>query len=170
MIDHTAEANRLREAAQESFDRCDTDGYVTQWAFGVRAQEEDLKAWLQSQGGKADFVALFDLAGNLIPAKLVEGKWGPCWGLLASADVDSRVVGWIGAFPRRESTLRNKGYYEGTVRCIAYVTLDGSGTGLSGALSVRPGLHRCDRGFSADVEIIDNGLGAKPEKPGMRRK
>jgi hypothetical protein len=66
-------------------------------------------------------------------------------------------------------TMRNKGFYEGTVRCRAHVALTGSGTGLSGALSVRPYTTRDDRGFSRDVEIVDNGKGAKPDRPGWHR-
>ena len=150
-------ANQCRQDAIDSFDRCDTDGFVSQWASGIVAAENDLKAWLAENDGKDYFAALFDLSGNLVPAKLIEGRYGLCWGLLASDDPMGPITGFISAHPKRSSTMTRKGFYEGTVRCAAYVAMAGSGTGLSGALSVRPYTRRKDRGFSRDVEIIDNG-------------
>jgi hypothetical protein len=167
--EYRAKAKKHEDDAAESFNRCDTDGFASQWASGVCAAEARLNAWLADRGGKDDFAALFDLAGNLIAAKLITTKYGLSWGILATDDPSSRVVRWIGADPKRESTMRNKGFYEGTVRCPAYVAFSGSGTGLSGALTVRPYTFRLDRGFSRDVEIIDNGKGAKPERPGRFR-
>jgi hypothetical protein len=162
-------ARQHEQDARDSFDRCDTDGFVSQWASGVCAAEARLNAWLAENGGKDDFAALFDLDGNLVAAKLLNTRYGLSWGILEDDDPSSRVVRWIGAFPKRASTMRNKGFYEGTVRCPAHVTLAGSGTGLSGALTVRPYTTRNDRGFSRDVEIIDNGKGEKPERSGWHR-
>lgn len=163
---HLAAARQHEQNAIDSFDRCDTDGFVSQWASGVLAAEEHEKAYLAGNGGVEDFAALFDLHGNLVAAKLVTTRYGLCWGILTTDDPNSRIAKFITAFPKRESTMARKGFYEGTVRCPAHVSLAGSGTGLSGALSVRPCIRRNDRGFSRDVVIIDNGLGEKPEKHG----
>lgn len=157
--EYRAKAKQHERDAAESFDRCDTDGCVSQWASGVMADEARLNAYLADNGGMDNFRALFDLDGNLVPAKLINGKFGPCWGLLANDDPSSQITRFIGAFPRRPGTMTSKGFYEGTVRCPAHVVLGGSGTGLSGALTVRPYTTRNDRGFSRDVEIIDNGHG-----------
>lgn len=171
----TTEAEYLDKANQheqdriDSFDRCDTDGFVSQWASGVMAEEARLNAYLARQDGCDNFSALFDLAGNLVAAKLIPTKYGMCWGILETDDPSSRITQWIGAFPKRASTMTRKGFYEGTVRCPAHVAMAGSGTGLSGALTVRPYTTRNDRGFSRDVEIIDNGHGEKPERPGWHR-
>lgn len=167
--EYLAKARQHEQDAIESFDRCDTDGFVSQWASGVMADKARLEAWLAARGGSDDFAALFDLDGNLVAAKLINTKYGLSWGILATDDPSSRVVRWVGACPKRESTMRKKGFYEGTVRCPAHVTLSGSGTGLSGALTVRPYTARNDRGFSRDVEIIDNGQGEKPDRPGRFR-
>jgi hypothetical protein len=167
--EHLAKALQHEQDAIDSFDRCDTDGCVSQWASGVLAAEEREKAYLASRGGVDDFAALFDLSGNLVAAKLVTTRYGLTWGLLANDDPSSRIVGWVSAFPKRDSTMARKGYYEGTVRCPAHVALAGSGTGLSGALSVRPYIRRNDHGFSRNVEVIDNGHGPKPERPGWHR-
>lgn len=162
-------ARQHERDAIDSFDRCDTDGFVSQWASGVMAQEARLNAHLAEHGGTDDFAALFDLDGNLVAAKLIDGQYGLCWGLLESDDPSSRITRFIGAFPRRASTMARKGFYEGTVRCAAHVVVRGSGTGLSGALTVRPYTTRNDRGFSRDVQIIDNGHGEKPKRPGWHR-
>lgn len=164
-----AEAKRHEQAAIESFDRCDTDGFVSQWASGVMADEARLNAYLASKDGKDDFAALFDLDGNLVAAKLITIRYGLAWGLLATDDPSSNIIQFITAFPKRESTMTRKGFYEGTVRCPAHVAMSGSGTGLSGALSVHAFTTRNDRGFSRDVEIIDNGHGPKPERAGWHR-
>lgn len=166
---HLTKAHGYERAAVESFERCDTDGCVSQWSSGVMAEEERLKAYLAKNGGSDYFVALFDLDGNLVPAKLVETRYGTAWAILTGDDPSSPVAKWVSAFPKRESTMRNKGFYEGTVKCPAYVTLCGSGTGLSGALSVRPYTRRSDRGFSRDVEIVDNGCDIKSDRRGCRR-
>lgn len=162
-------AKQHEQDAIDSFERCDTDGCVSQWASGVMAEEARLNAHLATRGGTDDFPALFDLDGNLVAAKLINGQYGPCWAILADDDPSSAIVRFVGAFPARQSTMTRKGFYEGTVRCPAHVTLGGSGTGLSGALTVRPYATRNDRGFSRDVEIIDNGHGPRPERNGHRR-
>lgn len=159
--EYLAKARQHEEDAIASFERCDTDGFASQWASGVMAAEARLNAHLANQGGVDEFPSLFDLDGNLVAAKLIQTKYGLSWGILATDDPSSRVVRWVGAFPKRATTMTRKGFYEGTVRCPAHVTLGGSGTGLSGALTVRPYITRNDRGFSRDVEIVDNGHDAK---------
>jgi hypothetical protein len=166
---YLAKARQHEQDAIDSFDRCDTDGCVSQWASGVMAEEARLNAYLASRDGRDDFAALFDLDGNLVAAKLIPTKYGLCWGILTSDDPSSRVTQWIGAFPKRASTMTHKGFYEGTVRCPAHVAMSGSGTGLSCALTVHPYTTRNDQGFSRDIEIIDNGHGAKPERSGWHR-
>lgn len=155
--EYLSKANQHEQDAIDSFDRCDTDGFVSQWASGVMAAEARLNAHLANQDGKSEFPALFDLAGNLIAAKLVTTRYGECWGILSTDDPSSRITKFVGAFPKRVTTMTRKGYYEGTVRCPAHAALAGSGTGISAALTVRPYIARSDRGFSRDVEIVDNG-------------
>src|SRR5690606_26317917 len=50
---------RDREAA-DSFDRCDTDGALSQWASGINAQKYRLQADIAENGGMWEFPALFD--------------------------------------------------------------------------------------------------------------
>ena len=46
-----AEAKRSDEAAEESFQRCDTDGIPSQWAWGLGAQRDRKQADLLDGGG-----------------------------------------------------------------------------------------------------------------------
>lgn len=54
-----------RQYAADSFERCDTDGFLSQWAAGVTASENDRKANLADCGGLDIFPALLDENGNL---------------------------------------------------------------------------------------------------------
>jgi hypothetical protein len=72
------ESQRMREQAaewrrreQESFDRCDTDGCVTQWCNAISARDADRSAELADNGNLAVFKVLVDsstgeVVGNTI--------------------------------------------------------------------------------------------------------
>lgn len=159
--EHRAAAAQHRTDAAESWERSDTDGFLSQWASGINARERDLAAEIADNGGRAQFPALFDLDGNLVAAKLVDvedrfqyGRKVSKWIVLADDDPDSRAVKWINAFPARKSTMTKHGFVEGYVLAPARAATAGSGTGLSGALSVCVYAKRTDGGFSRDVEIV----------------
>ena len=146
---HRTEAAQHEQDAADSFDRCDTDGFVSQWASGCMAQKKRLAASIAERGGVAEFAALFDLDGNLVAAKLIDGRYGMVWGILASDDPSSQITEWVTAFPKRDSTMRNKGYAEGFVLAPAYADLRGAN-----ACNVTAVAIRTDGGFSRDVEIV----------------
>ncbi len=150
-------ATNHRAAAEESFERCDTDGFLSQWAHGICAHRDELQAMVVQNGGKHDFPALFDLQGKLVAAKLIavqsrfhHGK-DTMWGVLENDDPSSKVIAWIKAHPARQSTMERKGYREGTVRVPAKAVIAGETTAYATII-------RLDRGFSRDAEIIDNGI------------
>ncbi|MFI9591136.1 hypothetical protein [Nonomuraea sp. NPDC052265] len=160
----TATATALREqAAQhdrdvyESRERCDTDGFRSQWASGLMAAEKRLQADIEEAGGRAVFPALFDTTGNLVAAKRVQGEWGYYWVLLATDDPNGRTRGWFG--PSKAKKAENarandaaKGYYVGYVKAPAKAELAGGNATCLTAIAVRT-----DDGFSRDVEIVDDG-------------
>lgn len=159
---HRAEAARHEQEAFDSFERCDTDGFLSQWAHQMVAGEERLAASIAERGGRSEFTALFDLEGNLVAAKLFEGKFGVCWALLSSDDPRSRFIGFVNrsraaTAEKRAAALAKKGYREGRVLAPAKAVLRGSGTGLASAHTVRPVAERTDGGFSRDVEIVSTG-------------
>lgn len=160
--EHRVKAEAAESRAAESFDRCDTDGWATQAASDLTAQKHHLAAEIAEQGGTWEFPALFDLSGNLIAAKLINGRYGMVWGILASDDAQGAVAEWFSpSKARNEATARRnnaaKGYYIGSVKTEAVAILTGSGQGFAGLASVSAMVWRPDHGFSRDVEIVDNG-------------
>jgi len=152
-----AEAARLEREKEESFERCDTDGFMSQWASGVNAQKARLAADIAEQGGTWEFPALFDLDGNPVPAKLIETRYGWAWALLDPENTSGRFLGFFNESyardeKRRVATNARKGYYVGTVRVPAFAKLAGGNVCTVTAVPVRR-----DGGWSVDAQIVDNG-------------
>jgi hypothetical protein len=65
------EAKRNREREEESFQRCDTDGFLSQWALGIGAQEREREAELADAGYMVVRPALMDIESGEIVAACV---------------------------------------------------------------------------------------------------
>ena len=135
-MDHLVEAARLEERARESFERCDTDGFVSQWADGIMANVHRLQHEIDQNDGLAEFPALFDSNGDRTKAKLCrvynrftyqkESVW-------RVEDADGNVMHWIPAFKHgKNSKMAKLGYSEGTEMAPAKAKVLGEGYGLSG--------------------------------------
>jgi len=125
------ESAMYRDRRNESFDRCDTDGFVSQYFDGVASNVSSRQATIERQGGQDVFCALFDLDGRRLNAELRDGQWGQYW-LLKGNDRPASGKPFVTAFPARESTLRKKGYLEGYSTYPAKAITAGEGYGLSG--------------------------------------
>lgn len=163
--DHLAKANQYKQDAQDSFERSDTDGFLSQWASGMMSNLEYRKYEIAENGGKSYFPALFDLEGNLVPAKLISTQYGSAWGLLEDEDnVESRFIGYFNPSnaqddERARKNNAKKGYYVGEVMADAYAThwSPSNARGMSGAMMTQTVVLRKDKGWSKDVTIVDNG-------------
>lgn len=148
------------DKAQESFDRCDTDGFLSQWAHqmnGIKAQEQ---ARVDENGGMWRFLALFDADTEaIVPAKLISTRYGQAWALLESTDPRSAFTGqFVNPSEARKAETRRKnmvkkGYREGLVWAPAKADFVGGGSGLGGAANMQVGVVRTDAGFDADAEF-----------------
>lgn len=157
------EAEKLRQMAREqnaraaeSFERCDTDGFLSQWAQGITADKYRMQADIAENGGMAAFPALFDLEGNLVPAREAYGKWGSFWSLLdgnGDRTGDTFNESRAASDKLRIKNDAKKGYYVGEVLAPARVAVRGSS-----ATSVACHIERADGGWSPDVMVLDNGL------------
>ena len=140
---YRAEAAAHRQEAADSFERCDTDGFLSQWASGINAQEADAKAKLAEAGGIATFkrTILLTLEGEVTDARRVETRFGTKW-RLDSTDQ------WLAYMPERESTLAKKGYKEVDIEVVAPARVKlwapPGARGLAGATSVRVITERAD--------------------------
>jgi hypothetical protein len=156
------QARECRRRAYESFENCDTDGFLSQWASNITADELEMKADLLEKDNVSEFTALFTATGELIPdAREVETRFGWAW----VHKVDGQSVWFNPSKAKNEDTRRfnnlKKGYYLGRVLAKARVKIIASGTGLSGAASARPGIvpdYDMETKTLQVVEIIDNGL------------
>lgn len=109
-----AEANRAEAERHASWERSDTDGFLSQWASGVMAGRYEHCATVAEDGGFTT-TALFDLDGNHIPARYVETRYGWSW----VWDGPNGEAVWFreSAAQKDETRRRNdakKGVYVGT--------------------------------------------------------
>ena len=131
-IREMARASRRESIA--SFERSDTDGFLSQWASDIMSSVLYLEADIVENGGMAKFLALFDLDGNFVPAREIQTRYGTRWMVL---DSDGKSTGeFLPYLPARRDTLAKRGFVEGFVLRPAYAGTAGSGRGLSGACSV----------------------------------
>lgn len=144
-----AAAAQKEQAAHDSFERCDTDGFLSQWALGVCASRDRLSAEIADNGGVWEFPALFR-NGVLVAAKLVTTRYGRKWGVLTNDNPQSAIVEW---FTPTDRAAARRGYTIGTVLAPAVAYLeDNGGRGRSG--QVWAAVRRTDGGFSRDVRVV----------------
>lgn len=153
----TAEALREKAAqhtqdANESWERSDTDGFLSQWASGINAQLANAQARIVDNGGVAQFPALFTVDGEFVPARPIESKYGTRWMVL---DTAGKATGeFLPYFPKRRDTLAKRGYVEGFVTRPAWARCEGSGRGLSGLCSVRVVAFPTDEPWEQPVSVV----------------
>jgi hypothetical protein len=61
-----ARATRAVEAERESFDRCDTDGFLSQWSHSMTRDLAQANARILENGGHAPFPVLCDASGEVL--------------------------------------------------------------------------------------------------------
>jgi hypothetical protein len=144
-----AECERKRE---ESFQRCDTDGFLTQWAHGLSAQKYRAQAEIEEAGGVSTFRGLYRRSdGKRVAAKLIAGKFGPCWAFCDSeGSFTGRFIGDSKGTPR--SRLYKEGFEVREETAPAKAIITGEGRGLSGTAWVA--VIRTDGGFPTDAEVV----------------
>lgn len=75
-----AEASEGYQRAIESFERCDTDGWLSQWCHTLMADLRMRQADIIDAGGKSQFIGLYR-GEQRIAAKLIKTKYGMSWRL-----------------------------------------------------------------------------------------
>ena len=145
----TQAAAHVREAA-ESFDRCDTDGFLSQWAHGINANLLNAKADIAENGGKAKFVGLYH-GTERIAAKVIDGKFGTVWMLRddAAAKFGRKFV----PVGRTSKVQKSLGMCERPETAPAIATILGSGHGLSGTAWVAT-VRADSRAWGLDSELL----------------
>ncbi len=104
---HREQAAQCRRRSAESFERCDTDGFLSQWASDVTARRHELDALVAEQDGTYLFrgLRLEQLDGTPVDARVVDTRYGLRWRVDATDE-------WLPVAPKREATLAKRGYRE----------------------------------------------------------
>jgi hypothetical protein len=133
-LDWTAEqldkaADDQLRSREESWERSDTDGFLSQWASGLTADLYRTQADIVRNGGKAEFPALFTLDGVRLNAKVIDTRFGPAWAFL---DPHGKFTGKFLTAYKNDSYYAKRGYKIVNVLEPARAVIRGSGRGLSG--------------------------------------
>jgi hypothetical protein len=136
-----AQADAHDQAAADSFDRSDTDGFLSQWASNMTALKLRAEADLAEAGGMIETRALFNLDGTVASTHLHYGQYGAAWVLNDDAAARFGKRFFKDSHAQKASTRkknnRARGFTIGMIRVKGRVEIAGSGTGLSGAASAR---------------------------------
>jgi len=129
--DWRAKATESVKRRQESWERSDTDGFMSQWASDMMAQEYRLCADLAEAGGLMETTALFDAeTGELASTHLHDGQYGLSWVLndRAAEKAGKRFVSESKAATteKRHAAMVKKGFTVGLVRVKGYVAQRGA--------------------------------------------
>jgi len=147
-----ADAQEARERAAESFERCDTDGFVSQWADGLTAALQDTRADITEAGGLAEFAGLYE-GDRRVRARVIGTKYGYCW-LLDAAEAERFGRKFVPT-GKRSRIQKEKGLREARELAPAWAALDGRGTGLSGSVWVSTFRTGCKWGSDAKEITTD---------------
>lgn len=134
---------------EESWDRSDTDGFLTQWACNLSSSEASERARILRNGGMARFAGLYQ-GDRRVKARVIETKFGTSW-LLHDDEKELIEVRGKPFLPTGESSrvLKKLGLQQRPEWDLAWAKVTGSGTGLSGSAWV--GTFRCGDKWGADA-------------------
>lgn len=146
-------ARGSHRAEAESFKNCDTDGALSQWAHTQTARMAHTCARLARKLGMAEYPALFDASGELVPAFVINTEFGPAWRVQGSW-TDRATTRWVNVSRAESEKTQQRfyashGYTEGTVR--ARSRIDSAGHGYH----VNPVAIPCDKDNPHGYETIE---------------
>lgn len=119
-----AKGQAARDESAASWERCDTDGFLSQWANDEMARRYSYCARAAEANGTMEVPGIFDLDGNHIPARYIQTQYGWSWGIIDPANPNGRFTGWFNPSSAQKDETRRKnnakkGYYVGTIRVVA---------------------------------------------------
>jgi len=125
------ESSDCYKRREESFQRSDTDGFVSQYCSGLMGQLNRAKADIIKNGGYASFWVLMDAEGNIVSDYDFCNQYGKNTWI-----VKDEYIKQIGRkfVPTGDNSRVQKrlGLYEEQVEAQAWAALEGNGYGFSG--------------------------------------
>lgn len=125
---YRALADQAHQRRIESFERCDTDGFLSQFALDIRVNEYMKWAELAENDFQDTFETLADMDGNLVPCRFIKTQFGYAYGVYESfeeAQNCGKIIKWVGTGVR---AAKNKGYKIIDVKTEAKVVFSGGYT------------------------------------------
>lgn len=151
------EAKRSHQASAESWERSDTDGFLSQAASTTMGYKYSACADLAEQGGVGEFPSLFNAeTGEQVPSKIISTRYGSAWLIL---DKDGNSTGEFVNISRARKAERRKkayalkGYTEGVVQAPGKVS-------LSEGLVPHPYIAPAGRTWGEDTHIMTRDANA----------
>lgn len=134
----------------ESFERCDTDGFLTQWADGISSHKEQIASTILSHGGLDFFPGLYTMDGQRVRARMRDGEFGTYW---QCEDEHGRATGVFFPDSRGPNTrLAKAGLIVVAEWVPAEACVRSVGHGLSGHAWAAS--KRLDRGYPENAPVI----------------
>jgi len=158
------EARNCEDRKEESWERSDTDGFLSQWASGMSASLARAKAGICENKGRDTFTGLFEKTESgfrRVKAKMVVTNRGSSWGgnlvwLVHDDDPICRERKWI-PVGEKSRVQKKLGLCEMSEVAPAWATIGGSGRGLSGCANAFVETFRtgCKWGTDAEILLVD---------------
>lgn len=110
-----AMAQQCRTERAESWERCDTDGFLSQWANQRMESTYLYAASIAENGYTVERCSIFNLDGELMQAEQRHGEYGAYW-FMFQVEGKGRFFSESMAQNRKTAVKNNakKGYYVGT--------------------------------------------------------
>ncbi len=128
-----AEAAKYAAKKEASFRRCDTDGFLTQWANGMLSEKNREQAKIAANGGMAEFPCLITQDGERVDAEMKTFKCQYTYSdksmwLLSEKEAAKYGRKWI-PMGKNSRVQKKLGLAEGTEMAPAEARINGSGMG-----------------------------------------
>lgn len=153
--EYRVDAAKHAQNQQESFERCDTDGFLSQWASGINSQKASLNADIVDAGGVSKFTGLYE-GERRVKAKMFESQYGWAW-VMSDDEIDLIAQRGKKFLPTGSNSriLKQLGLAEKLEWAPAEAQTVGGGSGLSGITGVRVVAVRAGDKWGLDATLIE---------------
>src|SRR5499427_2747196 len=153
------ESSRREREKQESFERCDTGGFLSQWSLGLSAERDRAQARICDDHGRSSFPGLYQ-GDRRVRARMITKQFGhrhvSSW-LLHESETELRAARGKPFIPvdytGNSKIQKALGLMERPEEDWAWAKIEGRGTGLSGTCWVE--IYRMGDKWGADAILDD---------------
>jgi hypothetical protein len=158
-------AAESRQRSEESFARSDTDGFLSQWASDITAQQLDKQAEIAEQRGRDRFQGLYEgdrrVSARLIFVPCYNAPWRtePKWELRGDEcrKFNRAYIPYSVSWKKGSTIQRKLGLSQKIELAPAEAILGGKGKGLSGCASAFVTSKRTGCEWGSDAQLVNNG-------------